>query len=161
MVGKEQSIPMKIDLAKRAYNFAKTKSLTELIEGLEITKENINLERENSLSNDAIVTYKFLTDNREKYEELTFGRLYFSEDIDGNQTFLFKLEEYPPIFEKYVKEYLKGDENPRMILESSSYKTPKKVNLAHPSRKIKNNLSQDLTFKSHYHTGVSQNLWKI
>ena len=97
MVGKEQSIPMKIDLAKRAYNFAKTKSLTELIEGLEITKENINLERESSLSNDAIVTYKFLTDNREKYEELTFGRLYFSEDIDGNQTFLFKLEEYPPI----------------------------------------------------------------
>jgi|TARA_Y100000310_G_C20227737_1_gene598757 hypothetical protein len=162
MVSKEQSIPLKIDIAKRAYDFAKTKNLTELIEGLEITKENINLEKNNLISNEAIITYEFSTEERGKYETLVFGRLYFSDDIDGNQNFLFKLEDYPPILENSIEKYIRSNQIPKMTLESSKYiPPPKKYHLSRSSRNSNGKPSEKMTFKSHFNKGDPKHLWKV
>ena len=91
MISKEKNIPRKLEIARQTYNFAKEKRLSDLIEGLEISKEDINLERETLISSDAIITYTFKTEKRGKYEELILGRVYFSVNEKGVQSFLFKL----------------------------------------------------------------------
>ena len=162
MVCKEKNIPRKLEIARQTYNFAKEKRLSDLIEGLEISKEDINLKRETIISSDAIITYTFKTEKRGKYEELILGRLYFSDNENGEQSFLFKLEGFPPILQDTVKKFIRSDEFPGMTLESSNYASPYQKNFyVHSARKCANGIRNELVFRDLCPKGNGKNIGNI
>ena len=139
MISYEQNMPRKLDAAEKVYNFAKTKELSELIKGLEISKEDINFERESLLSTESIVTYSYWTSERGKAEKIILGRTYFSDDINGNQTFFFKLEGFPPILKDNVGKFLRSEELPKIELESCNYVPPKQQKPSYRYKGKRNN----------------------
>jgi len=157
----ERNLKTKLNFARKVYDFAKISSLADLINGKEISYEDLNSKNHPFISNDAIATYSFRTNERGKSEEIILGRTYFSDDINGYQTFLFRLEEFPPILKESVRKFVRSENPPMISLESSSYKSPKKTNTVHPSRRSPKNLSEDLIFKSHHHMGQQKGLGKI
>ena len=160
MAGKEKNIPRKLEIGMQTYNFAKEKRLSDLIEGLEISKEDISLERETLISSDAIITYTFETEERGKYEELTLARLYFSDNENGEQSFLFKLEGFPPILQDTVKKFIRSDEFPGMTLESSNYAHPYQKNsyVHSTARKCANRIRKELVFRDLGPKGNGKNI---
>jgi len=157
----ERNTETKLNFARKVYDFMKYVPLTELIEGKEISYDELDSKNQPFISNDAIATYSFRTNERGKSEEITLGRTYFSDDIDGNQTFLFRLEEFPPILKNSVRKFIRSENLPIISLESAIYKIPEKINGIHPARRSSNHPSEELVFKAHHYNGQQKNLGSI
>ena len=162
MVCQEYNFPKKLEMARQVYDFVKTQKLEDLIEGKEVSYKEINSENPSNVSSDAIATYSFQTTARGKPEEIIIGRTYFSDDIDGNQTFYFVSEGFPPILKDNVRKFLRSEFFPLIKLESSIYVSPEKQKpRVHPSRTSSKNLSADLVFKNRYYTGNPKNIGNV